>query len=65
LVLAKLMGVAALISAPPANGKRPQAIRRDAPAPSEPAIDGMELQQFHEDEPSLQRPSRIRSALPG
>ena len=32
---------------------------------SAPAIDGVELQQFHEHEPSLQRPSRLRSALPG
>jgi hypothetical protein len=39
-----LMGVAGLISAPPANGKR-----------------AAQLQQFHEDEPSLKPMSRFRS----
>src|SRR6202035_4564172 len=38
LVLAKLMGVAALISAPPSNGKRPQTIRRSAPADPRPQL---------------------------
>src|SRR6202035_3675239 len=46
LVLAKLMGVAALISAPPLNGKRRQAIRRSAPADLRPQLTGWNYCNF-------------------
>jgi hypothetical protein len=52
------MEVAALISAPSANGKRSDEMLSDRPGRQS----NPELQQFHEDEPFLQRASRFRSA---
>src|ERR1700738_3109841 len=53
-----LIGVAGLISAQSEDGKRSGEMSRLAAAVHRSA----ELPRFHEDEPSLQRPSRSRSA---